>query len=109
MFKPDALVVALGVDTFEHDPISFFKLASEDYLSLGQRLAQLGTGDFLFDAPGFFEVVLMPQIYNARRFGYDFSGAPHTTRIEAACLALDEVQRAHPDNQNDTPEGEKTQ
>ncbi|WP_370178650.1 maleylacetoacetate isomerase [Alteriqipengyuania sp.] len=74
-----------------------------------QRLAQLNTGDFLFDAPGFFEVVLMPQIYNARRFGYDFSDAPHTTRIEAACLALDEVQRAHPDNQNDTPEGEKTQ
>ena len=74
-----------------------------------QRLAQLGTGDFLFDAPGFFEVVLMPQIYNARRFGYDFSGAPHTTRIEAACLALDEVQRAHPDNQNDTPEGETVQ
>ena len=74
-----------------------------------QRLAQLGTGDFLFDAPGFFEVVLMPQIYNARRFGYDFGDAPHTTRIEAACLALDEVQRAHPDNQNDTPEGETVQ
>ena len=74
-----------------------------------QRLAQLNTGDFLFDKPGFFEVVLMPQIYNARRFGYDFSDAPHTTRIEAACLALDEVQRAHPDNQNDTPEGETVQ
>jgi maleylacetoacetate isomerase len=74
-----------------------------------RRLAQLNTGDFLFDAPGFFEVVLMPQIYNARRFGYDFSDAPHTTRIEAACLALDEVQRAHPDNQNDTPEGETVQ
>ena len=74
-----------------------------------RRLAQLGTGDFLFDAPGFFEVVLLPQIYNARRFGYDFAGSPHTTRIEDACLALDEVQRAHPDNQNDTPEGEKTQ
>lgn len=74
-----------------------------------RRLAQLNTGDFLFDAPGFFEVVLMPQIYNARRFGYDFADAPHTTRIEAACLALDEVQRAHPDNQNDTPEGETVQ
>ena len=74
-----------------------------------RRLAQLNTGDFLFDRPGFFEVVLMPQIYNARRFGYDFSEAPHTTRIEAACLALDEVQRAHPDNQNDTPEGETVQ
>ncbi|XAP78136.1 maleylacetoacetate isomerase [Citromicrobium bathyomarinum] len=74
-----------------------------------RRLAQLNTGDFLFDRPGFFEVVLMPQIYNARRFGYDFSAAPHTTRIEAACLALDAVQRAHPDNQNDTPEGETVQ
>ncbi|MEL7729572.1 maleylacetoacetate isomerase [Citromicrobium bathyomarinum] len=74
-----------------------------------RRLAQLNTGDFLFDKPGFFEVVLMPQIYNARRFGYDFSDAPHTTRIEAACLALDAVQRAHPDNQNDTPEGETVQ
>jgi len=27
-FQPDALVVALGVDTFEEDPISFFKLKS---------------------------------------------------------------------------------
>lgn len=74
-----------------------------------RRLAQLDTGDFLFDTPGFFEVVLLPQIYNARRFGYDFGNAPHTTRIEAACLALQEVQRAHPDNQPDTPEGETTQ
>ncbi|MEO1221181.1 MAG: maleylacetoacetate isomerase [Pseudomonadota bacterium] len=68
------------------------------------RLAQLGTSDFLFDAPGIFEVVLMPQIYNARRFGYGFSNAPHMTRIEAACLALPQFRRAHPDNQNDNPE-----
>ena len=38
----DALVVALGVDTFEEDPISFYKLTSGDYLTLGQRLARLG-------------------------------------------------------------------
>ncbi len=41
-FQPDALVVALGVDTFEEDPISFFKLKSNDYLTLGQRLQRLG-------------------------------------------------------------------
>ena len=41
-FEADALVVALGVDTFEEDPISFFKLTSGDYLTLGQRLARLG-------------------------------------------------------------------
>ena len=32
---PEALVVSLGVDTFEHDPISSFKLRSDDYLRLG--------------------------------------------------------------------------
>ena len=71
---------------------------------LEQRLAQLGTGDFLFDAPGFFEVCLLPQVYNARRFDFDFSDKPHIERIEAACLALPEFQRAHPDAQPDNPE-----
>ncbi|MXP46047.1 maleylacetoacetate isomerase [Altererythrobacter luteolus] len=69
-----------------------------------KRLAQLGTGDFLFDKPGLFEVVLMPQMYNARRFDFDFSAKPHMTRIETACLSLEPFQRAHPDNQTDNPE-----
>lgn len=71
---------------------------------LEARLAQLGSGDFLFDAPGFFEVCLLPQVYNARRFEFDFTDKPHITRIEAACLALPTFQRAHPDNQPDNPE-----
>ena len=71
---------------------------------LEARLAQLGTGDFLFDKPGFFEVVLLPQVYNAQRFGFDFSDKPRIARIEQACLALPEFQRAHPDNQIDNPE-----
>ncbi|MDN3644802.1 maleylacetoacetate isomerase [Pontixanthobacter aestiaquae] len=68
------------------------------------RLAQLGSGDFLFDTPGIFEVVLLPQLYNARRFEYDLGNSPHMTRIETACLALETFQRAHPDNQPDSPE-----
>ena len=71
---------------------------------LEARLARLGTGDFLFDKPGFFEVCLLPQVYNARRFAYDFSDKPHIERIEAACLALPQFQRAHPDAQPDNPE-----
>ncbi len=67
------------------------------------RLAQLGTDDFLFETPGLFEVVLLPQVYNARRFEYDFANHPHIARIEAACLALPAFQRAHPDNQPDNP------
>lgn len=66
------------------------------------RLAMLGAGDFLYgDTPGLFEVVLIPQLANARRFAYDLSASPHMARIEAACLALPAFQRAHPDNQPD--------
>jgi acetoin utilization deacetylase AcuC-like enzyme len=37
-----AVVVSLGVDTFEKDPISKFKLKSDDYLEIGRRLQRLG-------------------------------------------------------------------
>ncbi|QRK06857.1 histone deacetylase family protein [Archangium violaceum] len=40
-FSPDALVVSLGVDTYENDPISAFKLATPHYPLMGQRLAEL--------------------------------------------------------------------
>ncbi len=39
---PDAVVVSLGVDTYEHDPISSFALTSDDFSRLGARLAGLG-------------------------------------------------------------------
>ncbi|TWO73404.1 histone deacetylase family protein [Caenimonas sedimenti] len=38
----EALVVALGLDTFEGDPISSFKLTSADYLRMGEALAAAG-------------------------------------------------------------------
>jgi len=40
-FKPDALVVSLGVDTFEGDPISHFALKTSDYPRVGQAIARL--------------------------------------------------------------------
>jgi len=41
-FGAEALVVSLGMDTFEGDPISGFKLRSDDYLRVGERLAKAG-------------------------------------------------------------------
>ena len=68
------------------------------------KLAAMDSGDFLMDGrPGLFEVVLLPQLYNARKLAFDLTAHPHMTRIEAACLALPAFQRAHPDNQPDTP------
>jgi len=41
-YAPDVIVVSLGVDTFEKDPISQFKLKSPDYPKIGARIARLG-------------------------------------------------------------------
>jgi len=41
-YAPDVLVVSLGVDTFEKDPISRFKLTTADYPKIGRRIAGLG-------------------------------------------------------------------
>ena len=39
---PDILLVSLGVDTFKEDPISKFRLESEDFTAYGRRIARLG-------------------------------------------------------------------
>lgn len=38
-FGPDILLVSLGLDTFEADPISKFKLTADDYRRLGETIA----------------------------------------------------------------------
>jgi acetoin utilization deacetylase AcuC-like enzyme len=40
-FGAEALVVSLGVDTFKEDPISQFKLDSDDYLQIGRQIESL--------------------------------------------------------------------
>ena len=40
-FSPGALVVSLGVDTFENDPISFFKLKADDFTRYGRLIGAL--------------------------------------------------------------------
>ena len=39
-FGPDVLLVSLGLDTFEHDPIARFRLKAPDYLALGEAIAR---------------------------------------------------------------------
>jgi len=40
-YAPDVVVVSLGVDTFEKDPISQFKLKSDDFFDVGRLIAGL--------------------------------------------------------------------
>lgn len=52
-------------------------------------------------APTLADCCLVPQLFNARRFGVDLSPYPTIRRIEAACLALPAFQAAKPENQPD--------
>jgi len=62
------------------------------------------TGTFCHgDAPGLADCCLVPQLYNARRFGMDPSAWPTLARIEQACLALDAFAAAAPECQPDAP------
>jgi maleylacetoacetate isomerase len=56
------------------------------------------------DTPGLADCCLIPQVYNARRFGVDLEPYPTIRRIEATCLALPEFDAARPENQPDAPQ-----
>jgi maleylpyruvate isomerase len=47
------------------------------------------------------DLCLVPQLFNARRFGVDLQAWPRLLAVEQACLALDAFRRAAPDDQPD--------
>ena len=71
-YGAEALVVSLGMDTFEGDPFSGFTLKTEDYLRLGERLKQAGLptvfvfeGGYAVDAVGVNAVNVLQGFTNA--------------------------------------------
>jgi maleylacetoacetate isomerase len=55
----------------------------------------------LTDRPMFFECCLIPQVYNARRFGVDMEVYPRLSEVDALCRDLPAFQKAAPENQYD--------
>ncbi len=55
------------------------------------------------DAPSIADVFLVPQLYNARRFGIRLDPFERLLAIEARCAALPAFRAAHPDAQADRP------
>jgi len=55
-FAPDALVVSLGVDTFEKDPISKFRLKGEHFPLMGSKIAEKISCPCLFVMEGGYAV-----------------------------------------------------
>lgn len=52
-YAPQTLVVSLGVDSFEGDPISQFRLAAADFPRMGARIAALGLPTVLVQEGGY--------------------------------------------------------
>ena len=49
------------------------------------------------DAPGLIDICIMPQLYNADRWGVDVSAHTNIARIAENCAAHPAFQAAHPD------------
>ena len=62
------------------------------------------TGEFCEgDEPTMADCCLVPQVYNAKRFGVDVSRFPTISRINTHCLSMPEFDLAVPEKQPDAP------
>jgi len=67
-----------------------------------EEIAQTTDSVFLYtDTPAFFEICLIPQVYNARRFGIDMAAFPRLSAMDEACRILPAFVKAAPENQSD--------
>jgi len=71
-------------------------------LAASEALLAGTAGPFCFGTgPTLADLCLVPQLYNARRFGADLQGLPHLLAAEAACNGLPAFLQAAPDRQRD--------
>lgn len=61
-------------------------------------LSREAEGDFCYgDRPSMADICLIPQLYNANRWGVDTRGLRRINAIARRCVALDAFKAAHPD------------
>lgn len=76
--------------------------ANREGLGACEALIAGETGPFCFgEAPTIADLCLVPQLFNARRFGVDVSAYPRLLKAEAAAQAMKAFADAAPDKQAD--------
>lgn len=71
-----------------------------DGLPALEAIAAPRAGDFLFgDSPTMADALLVPQLFNARRFEVPLDSYPTLLRADANANKLEAFRRAHPDSQ----------
>lgn len=94
------LTEPLGLDAAARDV--WYRHWVVEGLTALERLA-IGAPFAVGASPGYADICLVPQLFNARRFNVDLSAFPKLVAIDAACNALDAFARAHPSRQPDAP------
>jgi len=90
------------VDGKEVDGKGFAVAAMHKGLSVAEKLVAAAQGHFAAgNVVTIADLCLVPQFYNARRFGIDMAQFPNLLRVEAACAELPYFKAAHPDAQPD--------
>ncbi len=70
-----------------------------------ERIASVRAGSFLYgDTPGLAEICLIPQVYNARRFGVNMDRYPGLRDVDQACTSIPAFEAAAPECQPDAPD-----
>lgn len=75
----------------------------DGFTALEALIARHGGRHAFGDRPTLADCYLVPQVYNARRFGIELSPYPRILAAEAALLAIPATHAAHPDHQPDAP------
>jgi len=94
-------------EKFDVDPQGKASWA-HDWIARGfsafERMLEQTAGDFCFgNRVTAADAFLIPQAYNALRFGIKLENYPRISRIHEACCQLPAFQKAHPDVQLDAP------
>jgi len=88
--------------TDDETSLAWAARVNREGLAACEKLAAGNPGPFVFGAaPTLADVLLVPQLVNARRFKVDVAAFPRLLAAETAMLALDAVKRAAPDQQPD--------
>lgn len=94
-------LVEIGVDDVTRNAWSQHWIAT-GFDVIEKRLAELDAGPFAFgDLPTLADICIVPQVFNARRFGLDLTPYPRISAIDAEAAKLEAFTAAAPGRQPD--------
>jgi maleylacetoacetate isomerase len=97
------VLTKIGNDFGQEHKMPWGKFWIEDALKAFEKKLETTAGKFCVgDEVTLADVCLVPQIYNANRFGVDMKQFPRINAVAENCNSLKYFKDAHPDNQPDT-------